>query len=200
MYRIYINEIRLTIAESMPNASGSYQLLEEKDFSLSAFYQQFALSKASANYLLLHASPAECFRALTRDFCLIEAAGGLVKNAHGEYLFIFRRGKWDLPKGKIDAGEMPDTAALREVEEECGLRPDELGPLLAETYHIYPMDNQLVLKRTYWYEMGVNGVPRLIPQLEEDITQAGWLKPAELDQVKANTFPLILDIIADCGL
>lgn len=197
MYRIYINEISLTIAEMVPKGIVNYQLLEEKGFSLSEFYQQYESSTSSAAYLLLSAHPAQLFTTLTKELEVIEAAGGLVCNADGDYLFIFRRGKWDLPKGKIDAGETPGFAALREVEEECGIAVDELGQLLAETYHIYSMAGDLVLKKTFWYHMSVSDVPELVPQLEEDISQAVWLSADELAPVKANTYPLIRDLIVD---
>ena len=54
-------------------------------------------------------------------FRFIEAAGGLVQNSNGDYLIIFRYGKWDLPKGKLETNERIQDAALREVSEETGI-------------------------------------------------------------------------------
>lgn len=88
-------------------------------------------------------------------------------------------------------------AAVREVEEECGVQIPKLGELLSVTYHIYPTKKELVLKKTYWYEMEVSGSPVLIPQIEEEITEAVWLKKSELNEVKQNSYPLILDLVAE---
>ena len=126
---------------------------------------------------------------------IIKAAGGLVKNGEGDYLFIHRLGKWDLPKGKVEPNEKMREAAVREVEEECGIHIDYLGPKLQTTYHTYMMRGRFVLKQTKWYEMGVNKVPELIPQAEEDITDARWLAKDEFDRVLANTYPLIEQIV-----
>ena len=86
-------------------------------------------------------------------------------------------------------------AALREVEEECGIKIDYLGKKIATTYHTYQMRGKFVLKQTKWYDMGVNKNPKLTPQLEEDITEAEWLSKKELAKVKENTYPLINDIL-----
>ena len=53
---------------------------------------------------------------------LVQAAGGLVRNNKGKMLFIFRKNKWDLPKGKVDKGETLENGAMREVEEETGVK------------------------------------------------------------------------------
>ncbi len=65
-------------------------------------------------------------KAFFKLFKPVTAAGGLVENEKGEVLLIFRRGKWDLPKGKLDPGETIEQCAVREVEEETGLKNIEL--------------------------------------------------------------------------
>lgn len=107
-------------------------------------------------------------------FKLIQAAGGLVHNTAGKALVIYRRGYWDMPKGKLDKGETPSAAALREVEEETGLKNLVLGRELPNTYHTYRTDKRRILKRTYWYEMQTTDT-ELVPQAEEDIEQAEWV-------------------------
>ncbi|WP_233632586.1 MULTISPECIES: NUDIX hydrolase [Parapedobacter] len=126
---------------------------------------------------------------------VIKASGGLVKNGEGDYLFIHRLGKWDLPKGKVDDDESMKQAAVREVEEECGIKVDYLGQKVMTTYHAYMLKGELVLKKTNWYEMGVNKVPKLKPQLEEDITEAIWLGRDKFNKIRKNTYPLIEDIL-----
>ena len=120
---------------------------------------------------------------LVRDFFshfqLIEAAGGLVTNPEGKVLMIFRRGYWDLPKGKIDPGESPEAAAIREVQEETGLQNLDLIKLAGETYHTYREGkDRRILKKTYWYRMLTSDL-QLHPQHDEDIELAEWVWPAE---------------------
>lgn len=107
------------------------------------------------------------------DYTLIHAAGGIVSNDEDEILMIFRLGYWDFPKGKVEAGEDWETAAVREVEEETGLQHITLAKTLPNTYHTYNLRGTPILKITHWYEMHA---PKqsLIPQTEEDISQAVW--------------------------
>ncbi len=128
----------------------------------------------------------------------IIAAGGLVENEKGELLMIYRRGKWDLPKGKLDEGESIEACAIREVEEETGLRNTDLGTLITITHHDY-FDRHLqkeVKKETYWYSMKVSGDQRLVPQEEEDITDIRWVKENELAELLDNSYPNIVEVIA----
>lgn len=128
-------------------------------------------------------------------FKVIEAAGGLVKNKKGEYLFIFRNGKWDLPKGKIEKGEGIKQAAVREVEEECGVKKLKIVKELESTYHTYDQDGKAILKRTYWFEMSCEDDSKLVPQTEEGITEVKWLSKQELGQVLENTYESIKDVL-----
>lgn len=126
---------------------------------------------------------------------LIKAAGGLVSNEENKYLFIFRKGKWDLPKGKLDRGESFKAAAVREVEEECGITIHSRGDKICKTYHIYEVYGVPVMKKTVWYWMRADNQPDLTPQIEEDITDARWLAVGDFMLVKENTYPLIRDVI-----
>lgn len=111
----------------------------------------------------------------TSHFQRIEAAGGVVFNTAGQVLVIFRRGYWDLPKGKIDEGEAPEEAALREVEEETGLKQITLGEPLSTTFHTYRLkDGTRILKPTYWYRMQ-SRQREVTPQTEEDIERIEWV-------------------------
>ncbi len=126
---------------------------------------------------------------------VIEAAGGLVSNEENKYLFIYRKDKWDLPKGKLDKGEGFREAAVREVEEECGITINSSGDKICKTYHIYEVNEQPVMKKTVWYWMRADNQPELTPQLEEGITEARWLAPGDFMLVRENTYPLIKDVI-----
>lgn len=128
-------------------------------------------------------------------FRLIEAAGGLVKNKKEEWLFIYRNGKWDLPKGKIEKGEGIKKAAIREVEEECGIKKLKILKELPSTYHTYFMEEKSILKRTYWFEMSCGDDSKLIPQIEEGITDAKWLSSKKLKKVYDNTYESIKEVM-----
>ncbi|MGI9160269.1 MAG: NUDIX domain-containing protein [Saprospiraceae bacterium] len=123
---------------------------------------------------------SEDSEALWRDFksCfdVLEAAGGYVLNEQDQLLVFFRRGSWDLPKGKIDPGESPEQAAVREVMEETGLQHVQLGPHLADTWHTYSQKGRRILKKTWWFRMRTTDTD-LIPQTEEDIEQIKWVEP-----------------------
>jgi len=133
---------------------------------------------------------------------IITAAGGLVINEANEILLIFRRGCWDLPKGKLDPNESVAECAVREVEEETGVSQIMLGNLIAITSHEY-FDNYTnadVKKETHWYHMRVDGKPNLIPQISEDITAIEWTKKEDLEQRLLNTYPTIIEVITKAGL
>lgn len=127
----------------------------------------------------------------------IIAAGGLVFNDRNELLMIFRRGKWDLPKGKLDEGESIEACAVREVEEETGVKDLEPQYFLGLTLHEY-FDTYLhknVVKETHWFVMNALKENELIPQSEEDIEKIEWVEPAALDHYLANTYKNIAEII-----
>jgi len=125
----------------------------------------------------------------------IVAAGGIVENEEGKILLQYRRGKWDLPKGKLDEGETIEECAVREVEEETGLKNIQLGELLGVTNHYYIEKGENIDKETYWYAMKVSGEQQLIPQTEEDIMELRWAAENELEYYLSNTFPNISEII-----
>ena len=124
----------------------------------------------------------------------IEAAGGLVRNELGESLMIFRLGKWDLPKGKIEIGESSGECSLREVEEECGVNGLALGDKICDTYHIYNMYDQWVVKKTFWYNMSCPQKQEFKPQVEEDISQVCWVKEHEISEKLNNTYPSVVEV------
>lgn len=137
------------------------------------------------------------FGYFSAQFKIIEAAGGLVSNEKGEWLFIFRNGKWDLPKGKIEKGEKTKTAAIREVQEECGIGELTILKELPATYHIYYMNEKAILKRTYWFEMTSTDASKLIPQTEEGITEVKWIGAKDLKQVYENTYESVLEVLKE---
>jgi 8-oxo-dGTP pyrophosphatase MutT (NUDIX family) len=130
---------------------------------------------------------------------LIKAGGGLVVNEKGEVLFMFRRGKWDLPKGKLDAGETLEACALREVTEETGIGLLELKKFLLITRHEYEERGMSIIKESHWWLMNTTSHQALVPQTEEDITDLRWVGPDNLNMIRKNTYPAILDVLKAGG-
>ena len=147
-----------------------------------------------------HTPLEELKKAVWNKFTIIQAAGGLVMDEEGKVMMMFRRNKWDLPKGKVDEGENIQSAAIREVQEETGIEKVECKELLLITYHTYEDWGHPVLKETYWYLMKADSWQPLKPQAEEDITEVGFYGKDQLLQFCQNTFPSILDVLKKANL
>ena len=137
----------------------------------------------------------QAYQDYIKDKLVIEAAGGLVFNENSELLMIFRRGFWDLPKGKIDDGESLAECAAREVKEETGLQNIKLKEFLATTYHTYFLQGNQIVKPSHWYEMDNWGNEKLIPQTEEDITAVEWLSKEKAHALLDEMYPTIRTIV-----
>lgn len=107
----------------------------------------------------------------------VKAAGGYVVRSgleEPEVLLIFRRGVWDLPKGKRDAGEAIEACALREVREEVGVQDLHLGPAVGTTVHGYERGGRYHIKTTYWFVMYTSET-HFTPQAIEGIEAVAWV-------------------------
>lgn len=127
----------------------------------------------------------------------IIAAGGLVSNDAGALLLIYRRGFWDLPKGKLDEGETIEACAVREVQEETGLADVQLTSAIGITYHGYfdEWTQQEVVKETHWFAMHAAGNQALVPQHEEDIEEIKWVAQNDMPFYLQKTYQNIVEII-----
>ncbi len=197
MYIIYVKDSIIRIDEGEENPADRLQTADCKDDSSGVIAKIPVMlgSDKMENLTVISADPKKFIKKLQQQLVYIKAAGGLIRNDAGEYLFIFRRGKWDLPKGKLEPEEKAEQAAVREVEEECGLKISLVKRELDSTYHIYEQDGELVLKRTCWYLMKSRGEQTLVPQLEEEITEARWFRTDELQQVRQNTYLSVLQVM-----
>ncbi len=129
-------------------------------------------------------------------FTLIEASGGIVQNKKEEFLVIYRLGKWDLPKGKIEYDESPEEAAIREVQEECGVDQLTILKTLPLTFHTYQLKGKRMLKKTHWFLMQSENDSVLVPQKEENILEAVWMTEKEIEKkVLTNTYSSIADLL-----
>src|SRR5690606_1525086 len=133
-------------------------------------------------------------------FTPVEAGGGVVTNEKGEVLMIYRRGMWDLPKGKCDDGEEIGACALREVSEETGLNKLKLGDKICDTYHVYSQNKQSLLKCTTWYKMKGTVKEEPVPQAEENILEARWVAEEELPLVVFKSYEAIREVMQRAGV
>jgi 8-oxo-dGTP pyrophosphatase MutT (NUDIX family) len=135
------------------------------------------------------------FNEFLNKFVHIKAAGGVVENGKNELLFIYRLGKWDLPKGKLEVNESIRECAVREVEEECNISQLSIVHELPNTYHCYPFKGAWVFKTTYWYKMATRYTGKLSPQTEEGIETVEWLSKHSLSKVNDNTYLSIKEVL-----
>jgi 8-oxo-dGTP pyrophosphatase MutT (NUDIX family) len=150
--------------------------------------------------ILYHTNLDELKKAVWKKFTIVLAAGGVVADQHRNILLIHRKGKWDLPKGKLDKKESLEVCAKREVKEETGLKEVRLIESLITTYHVYDESGKHILKETHWYLMHADGKQSLHPQTEEQIDEIKWVKPSALKEYLDNSYPLIRDVLSEAGL
>lgn len=141
-------------------------------------------------------NPQAAFDRFATEFTAIEAAGGVVVNGRGEWLMIYRNGRWDLPKGHVEPGESYDVCAAREIEEETGVKATVLRPLCA-TYHAYYFryTERWELKRTHWYLLRSTEQRELVPQEEEGIEQVAWCDSATVEENLKTSYPTIHSVV-----
>lgn len=181
MYKIYINETPLILVKTSdfhPKLGNGQNLAVRYMGKTKQLLQVVDMLEKTERFesVTIHFNDLkilwEDFKSL---FKKIKAAGGVVFNEENEILVMFRRGFWDLPKGKIDPGETKKQAAVREVEEETGISNIKLGKKICRTLHTYKNKEKRVLKYSFWYKMQAPKT-KLIPQTEEDIERCEWLK------------------------
>lgn len=203
MYKVFYNDRTVFFAENelhISNRQNSEVIFLKDICQIHDVISHFLNDNSFSELYIIHKDIETVFEKYKQNYVLIEAAGGLVKTPDNRFLFIFRRGKWDLPKGKLDKGENPEEAAYREVQEECGISGMEIGKLIEITYHTYEHKEKNVLKPTYWYSMLYTGEETLKPQTEEDITDIQWIKPESIHTIIENTYPSITDVLKKAGI
>jgi 8-oxo-dGTP pyrophosphatase MutT (NUDIX family) len=198
MYKVFFNEriVLLTddFIKNFQERNGLFYKYRSIDDlkELLDFYWQL---KHIDTLFIFHHDLEELRERFKSCFQPVHASGGLVRNEDGRYLIMRRRGKWDLPKGKLNRNETIEEAAIREVSEETGLHDLIIvGPLLS-TYHAYFIDGQIMLKRTSWFDMIYRGHEEPVPEFDEDITEIKWVKQEDLGKITGNTYPAILDVL-----
>ncbi|MEM8508939.1 MAG: NUDIX domain-containing protein [Bacteroidota bacterium] len=185
MYKVFVNELPLILtSQPLPNAKGNVFTLDKDSIE----YAITSLSKNLLKEAFIYEPGNDILEKFTSKIPMVVAAGGLVKNKKGKILFIFREGKWDLPKGKLDKGESIEAAAIREVEEETGVAQLEVKRYLQTTYHIFRRSGQYRLKKVYWFEMYTAYDGKLIAQEDEGITAVKWKGPKKVEKALKNSY------------
>ncbi len=151
--------------------------------------------KKKGNYLLITDNIKQTWSDFKSFFEIRKAAGGVVVNNKNQILFIKRNGMWDLPKGHLEKNEKNRTAAVREVEEECGINGVEIIEKLTKTYHTYILKKRIVLKPVKWYLMSYAGNETPVPQVEEGISNVIWVDTVEAELLLKKSYPSIIDVI-----
>lgn len=201
MYKIYFNNKPLFITnqitkelEELLHHEETVLIDEFNVHTVKAMIHEMEVSKIHAG-VFLHDDVEAAMKAFKKKFVLIKAAGGLIHTKDDELLLIFRRGKWDLPKGKLDDGEDLETCAVREVNEETGLENVKIEKPLCVTYHTYHQDGKHILKESHWFLMKAKKQTALLPQSEEDIEKCEWVPVDQLTTYMDNTHASILDVV-----
>ena len=197
MYKVFFNEsyLGLTVPNELKESTYT-NVLPYNDFDqIEKWVTDAENYAAPENMIFTYAQPEELWKKFKTLFKTIDAAGGLVKNEKNELLFIYRKGKWDLPKGKVDKGEEPHNTALREVGEETGITDIKIIKELIKTYHIYRYKDELVLKKIHWFLINHKGGCNFKIQTEEHIEKASWFTRNELHEILSKSYGSIKDVL-----
>ncbi|AVI52382.1 NUDIX hydrolase [Pukyongia salina] len=172
MYKVFVKDIPI-ILSTEKNIGKQYTSIPLKFARFKKLIKK--INKGKLIYVnLYHKNEEKLERFLRKKLPVVEAAGGLVYNNKREILFIYRNGKWDIPKGRIEKNESHQEAAVREVEEETGIEGLEVKKFLTTTYHVFKRNGKFKLKVTYWFEMYSEFDGDFIPQIDEGILKVKW--------------------------
>ena len=173
MLKIYFGDKPLILASDITDEIKAYEndentsiLKTDNQDGIRAMIRDLSNEKLTAGIVL--GNPSEVLDNIKKEFTVIMASGGMVYSSEN-ILLIYRRGKWDLPKGKLDEGEDIVDGALREVREETGLDYLEYTDFIATSYHTYFEDSRHILKESHWYLLKGSEKEMLTPQTDEDI-------------------------------
>jgi 8-oxo-dGTP pyrophosphatase MutT (NUDIX family) len=197
IYKVYLNNRRIVFASRKNENSEQFtvnKIICKNTKSFDIAYNEFVKNIEIEELNCICSRPRAIFSHFKIKFKLIKAAGGIIYNKNKEILIIKRLGYWDLPKGKIEKGESKKNAALREVREECGIDNLEIVSKMGKTYHTYMIENQQILKQSYWFNMIYSGTKLPVPQTEEHITEVKWVNKSEIDEILNNTYKNLYDI------
>lgn len=198
--QIYFNNkfIKLSsndIQNSQNQAIKKSYLLNDNKLNFNKIIDEFLFDPSNDNIKIVSSDLNSLLELFKSKFYYIEAAGGFIEKDN-EILFIHRQGIWDLPKGKLEKGETIKNAAIRECEEECGIKQLSITKQLSSSFHLYKYKKGFALKQSYWFYMKSDYSKKLTPQIEEDIDEVKWFSKHEIETIIINhTYYTIRDVI-----
>jgi len=195
MYKVFVNDKPLFLTNEVAKET-DFQLFLLESVDIEQLIIKMFNNKIQKAYLY-YPDEKEILKKIKDKIPVKKAGGGLVYNKNGLVLFIFRNGKWDLPKGGCEKDEDIKDCSIREVEEETGVKGLKITKKLQKTYHIFKRNGVFRLKITHWFEMYTNYDGTSIPQLEEGIEKVAWLNPEEIQQALQNSYENIKLLFED---
>lgn len=186
MYKVFVNDKPLFLTNEIAKET-DFQLFLLESVDIEQLIVKMFNNKIKKAYLY-YPDEKEILKKVKEKIPVCKAGGGLVTNKKGEVLFIYRNGKWDLPKGGKEKGEEIELTALREVEEETGVSQLKLKKKIQKTYHVFKRNGKYKLKITHWYRMTTSFEGILIPQANEGIEKVAWLNPEQVKEALKNSY------------
>jgi ADP-ribose pyrophosphatase YjhB (NUDIX family) len=193
MYKVFVNRliINLTSDKEFLNDSKTYLL---SSISIKEIIKKL---KIHDEVFLYYPDKKKLLKEFKEKLVTIKASGGIVTNKKNQILFIYRKGKWDLPKGKMEKNESKKESALREVIEETGVKKLKIINFFSTTFHLIKVKREYFLKETHWYTMKTKYDGKLKPQKSEGIISAKWKTFDEAQEIKKKTFRNIAIILTE---
>ena len=186
MYKVFVNDKPLFLTNEIAKET-DFQLFLLESVDIEQLIIKMFNNKIKKAYLY-YPDEKEILKKVKEKIPVCKAGGGLVYNTKGEVLFIYRNGKWDLPKGGKEKGEEIDYTAMREVEEETGVGKLKIQDKLQKTYHVFKRNGKYKLKITHWYSMTTTFDGVLTPQANEGIEKVAWLNPEQVQEALKNSY------------
>ena len=192
MYKVFVNQKEIILTSTAPKGKG-VKVLPLKSTPFKNIIRIIRTTRVKRLYLM-HDNPKKLLSGFKKKLPVTIAAGGVLQHEEGKLLFIYRKKRWDLPKGRVDKGETLEGAAKREVKEETGVKKIKVGKPAGVTYHVFKRNNRYQLKETHWFFMKTSYEGVLTPEIKEDITKATWKNKSKTDKAIKKTYPNIEDL------
>lgn len=193
MYKIFVGDKPIILTTKPKDKKGV------KNYNLKTVILRNVIRKLNNSSIkearLVHKNEKKLLKKFLKKAPNVIAGGGKVYNDKGKVLFIFRNGKWDLPKGKAEKNETIEETAIREVEEETGVKGLKIVKPIETTYHMFKRRGRYRIKITYWFEMKTSFDGKLYPQEKEGITKVKWLGKKKIKKTLENSYANIKILI-----
>lgn len=194
MYQVFVNDKPIVLT-TIDEEEEDYWNFPLKEVNIGGILNILLDKKKIKGVKLIHHKEKKLLKKFLKLLPNVVAGGGKVYNDDGKILFIYRNDKWDLPKGKVEGKESIETTAIREVEEETGVKNLEIVKPLPTTYHIFKRNGNYKIKVTYWFEMKTSYKGKLFPQENEGITKVKWLNEKKVKKAMKNSYANIKQLI-----